>query len=125
MNVPDDKVLGIAGARQAANAFGDGQRAPSVRRATEALFKPTIDAPPSTDEPSHRMPRIFYVPPAAPARAEVERPATAPIKRQIGSEHEDATGRDENSGIRLWARPGFGNIWHDASASCRIVRGPS
>ena len=84
--MPDEKALGIAGARQAADAFGDGQRVPSVRRAAEALFKMkvqvapvagqsrTFDAQPSTDEPSHRMPRIFYVSPATPARAEVDPP---------------------------------------------------
>jgi hypothetical protein len=61
------------------------------REAAEALFKPTIDAPQSTDEPSHRKSRILPVSQAVPARAEAETPATPPAKRQIGSEHEDAT----------------------------------
>jgi hypothetical protein len=61
------------------------------REAAEALFKPTIDALRSTDEPSHREPRILPVSPAVSARSEAENPATPPTKRQIGSEHEDAT----------------------------------
>jgi hypothetical protein len=56
------------------------------REAAEALFKPTIDAPRSTDEPSHRKSRILPVSQAVPARAEAETP-----ERQIGSEHEAAT----------------------------------
>jgi hypothetical protein len=90
--VLDEIVLGSAGDRQAADAFGSGQPVPSVRQAAEALFKPTIGAPPSTDEPSHRKPRILPVSPAVPARAEAETGAAPPTKRQIGSDGEDASG---------------------------------
>jgi hypothetical protein len=57
------------------------------REAAEALFKPPIDAPRSTDEPSYRKPRISPVSPAVSARDEAETPATPPAKRQIGSKH--------------------------------------
>ena len=91
MNVPDEIVLGSASDRQTADSHGDGQHLPSVRQAAEALFKPTIDAPPPTDEPSHRKPRILPASPAVPARAEADTLAIPQTKRQIGSGGEDAT----------------------------------
>jgi hypothetical protein len=89
MTVPDESVLGVAGDRQTAVAFGDGQVVPSVRQAAEALFKPTMDAPPSTDDPSRRKPRILPASPVVPARTEAETPATPPRERQMGAEEED------------------------------------
>jgi hypothetical protein len=89
MNVPDESVLDIAGNRQIANPFGEGQQAPSVRQAAEALFKPTTDTPPATGEPSHRKPRILPVSPAAPARAEAETPLGPPNQRHMDSEATD------------------------------------
>ena len=46
-----DWTQGSASNRQTAD-LGDGQPVKSVRQAAEAFFKPTIDVPPSTDEPS-------------------------------------------------------------------------
>jgi hypothetical protein len=89
LNVPDESVLGIAGNRQTGNAFGEGQQVPSVRQAAEALFKPTIDAPPPADGPSQRKPRILPVSPAMPVRAEAEPPATPSSKREMVSEETD------------------------------------
>jgi hypothetical protein len=83
--------LGISSDRQTADALGDGQRAPSGRQAAEALFKPTIDAPPFTDETSHRKPRILTVSSAVPARAEAETLAIPPSKRQMGAKEDDPT----------------------------------
>jgi hypothetical protein len=140
--VPDENVLGIAGARQAADAFGDGQSVPSVRRAAVALFKmkvqvapvsgqfPAIDAPPLTDEPSHRMPRIFYVSPAAPGRAEVDAPATPPSERQKGAQEDDVTKipASEYGRVRTLARYGMTRLqvaeFYEATVSevTRIIR---
>jgi len=89
--MPDQSVLGIAGPKPTADLLGDEQPVPSVRSAAEALFKPTIDALPSTDKPAHRKPRILPVSPAMPARDEAEAPATRPTKRKIGSEDADTT----------------------------------
>jgi hypothetical protein len=89
--MPDQSVLGIAGHKPTADVLGDEQPVPSVRQAAEALFKPAIDASPSTDELSHRKPRILPASPAMPARAEAETPATRPAGRKIGSEDADPT----------------------------------
>jgi hypothetical protein len=71
--------------------FDNEQRVSSVRQTAEALFKPTIDVPPSSDEPSHRKPRLLPVSPAAPRRTDAEPPASARTNGQVGSECEGGT----------------------------------
>jgi hypothetical protein len=109
MNMPDEIVLGNASDRQTADAYGGRGHVSSVRQAAEALFKPTIDAPPSTDTPSDRKARILPASPAVPARVDAEPSATPPTKRQIGSRGEAATEIPESDygRVRVLAKYGM------------------